>query len=233
MQSGGAWTTALEVGLRHDGGDGSTGSGVEVGGGVNYHDARLGLTLALSGRTLVAHGADYNEWGVGGVIRFDPGTQGVGLSASVQPVLGQAQSGVAQLWEQAVSDPSSALGGDAARVEAELGYGLVALGGRGLVRPYTQVSMAGEGSRHYRMGSRLELGDTLRVSVEVGRREASGMETDHGVMLRLELGSAGGGVAVGSGVHGSGLHSGGVHNAGPVDGRLGRFSSRAWDAGRE
>ena len=111
MQSGGAWTTALEVGLRHDGGDGSTGSGVEVGGGVNYHDARLGLTLALSGRTLVAHGADYNEWGVGGVIRFDPGTQGVGLSASVQPVLGQAQSGVAQLWEQAVSDPVVGAGG--------------------------------------------------------------------------------------------------------------------------
>ena len=234
LQSGGAWTTALEVGLRHDGGDGSTGSGVEVGGGVNYHDARLGLTLALSGRTLVAHGADYDEWGVGGVIRFDPGRQGVGLSASVQPVLGQAQSGVAQLWEQAVSDPSSGLANDAARVEAELGYGLVALGGRGLVRPYTQVSMAGEGSRHYRMGSRLELGDTLRVGVEVGRREASGSETDHGVMLRLELGSAGGGVPVsGSGVHGGGLHSGGVHNTGPVDGRLGRFSSRAWDAGRE
>ena len=228
LRKGGAWTTALEVGLRHDGGDGSTGSGVEVGGGVNYHDARLGLTLALSGRTLVAHGADYDEWGIGGVIRYDPGTQGVGLSASLQPVLGQAQSGVAQLWEQTLADPSSALASNAARVEAELGYGLVALGGRGLVRPYTQVSMAGEGSRHYRMGSRLELGDTLRVGVEVGRREASGSETDHGVMLRLELGSAGGGVAVGSGVHG-----GGLHNAGPVDGRLGRFSSRAWDAGRE
>ena len=225
LQSGGAWTTALEVGLRHDGGDGATGSGVEVGGGVNYHDARLGLTLALSGRTLVAHGADYDEWGVGGVIRYDPGTQGVGLSASLQPVLGQAQSGVAQLWEQTLTDPSSALASDAARVEAELGYGLVALGGRGLVRPYTAVSMAGEGSRHYRIGSRLELGDTLRVGVEVGRREASGMETDHGVMLRLELGSAGG-VAVP--VSGSGLP-----NAGPVDGRLGRFSSRAWDAGRE
>ena len=214
--------------MRHDGGDGSTGSGVEVGGSVSYQSVRTGLTLALSGRTLVAHGADYDEWGVGGVIRFDPGRQGVGLSASVQPVLGQAQSGVAQLWEQSLADPSSALGGEAARVEAELGYGLVALGGRGLVRPYTQVSMAGEGSRHYRMGSRLELGDTLRVGVEVGRREASGMETDHGVMLRLELGSSVGGVAVGSGVHG-----GGVHNAGPVDGRLGRFSSRAWDAGRE
>ena len=212
----------------------STGSGVEVGGGVNYHDARLGLTLALSGRTLVAHGADYDEWGVGGVIRFDPGRQGVGLSASVQPVLGQAQSGVAQLWEQTLTAPASALASDAASVEAELGYGLVALGGRGLVRPYTQVSMAGEGSRHYRMGSRLELGDTLRVGVEVGRREASGMETDHGVMLRLELGSTGGGVPVsGGGAHGGGLHSGGVHNAGPVDGRLGRFSSRAWDAGRE
>ena len=63
MQSGGAWTTALEVGLRHDGGDGATGSGVEVGGGVNYHDARLGLTLALSGRTLVAHGADLRRVG--------------------------------------------------------------------------------------------------------------------------------------------------------------------------
>ena len=63
LRKGGAWTTALEVGLRHDGGDGATGSGVEVGGGVNYHDARLGLTLALSGRTLVAHGGGLRRVG--------------------------------------------------------------------------------------------------------------------------------------------------------------------------
>ena len=81
--------------------------------------------------------------------------------------------------------------------------------------------MAGEGSRNYRVGSRLELGDTLRVGVEVGRREASGAETDHGVMLRLELGS-GGGIGVG-----------GLHDTGPVDGRSEYLSSRAWDAGRE
>ena len=225
LSSGGAWTTALEVGLRHDGGDGATGSGVEVGGGISYRSVRTGMTIAASGRTLVAHGADYGEWGVGGLIRYDPGTQGVGLSASVQPALGQTAGGAAQLWEQALADPSSSDPsslGDAARVEAEIAYGLRTLRGRGLLKPYSAVSMAGEGSRNYRVGSRLELGDTLRVGVEVGRREASGAETDHGVMLRLELGS-GGGVGVG----------GGLHDAGSVDGRLGRYSSRAWDAGRD
>ena len=52
---GGALTPSLEVGLRHDGGDAETGTGIEVGGGLSYADPALGLTVEAKARGLVAH----------------------------------------------------------------------------------------------------------------------------------------------------------------------------------
>ncbi len=45
-------TPSLELGVRHDGGDGVTGFGMELGGGLNYTDRSLGLTVVGSGRML-------------------------------------------------------------------------------------------------------------------------------------------------------------------------------------
>ena len=56
--SGASLTPKLEAGLRHDDGDAETGFGVELGGGLAWVDPRLGLSLDLSGRRLVTHGAD-------------------------------------------------------------------------------------------------------------------------------------------------------------------------------
>ena len=50
-------TPKFEIGARHDGGDAETGFGVELGGGIAWVDPALGLSLDLSGRTLVAHGS--------------------------------------------------------------------------------------------------------------------------------------------------------------------------------
>ena len=74
MGDGGALTPSLEVGLRHDGGDAETGTGIEVGGGLSYTDPALGLTDPVLGLTLdakvrglAAHeDADYAEWGASG-----------------------------------------------------------------------------------------------------------------------------------------------------------------------
>ena len=58
----------LEFGLRHDSGDAETGSGIELGAGIRYADAALGLSLEANARGLVAHrDSAYEEWGrVGG-----------------------------------------------------------------------------------------------------------------------------------------------------------------------
>ena len=63
----------FEIGLRRDGGDGDSGFGVEVGGGVRYTRPEIGLTAELGARGLPAHSVDgYREWGASGSVRYDP-----------------------------------------------------------------------------------------------------------------------------------------------------------------
>ena len=181
----GAFTPALQVGWRHDGGDGATGSGMEIGGSLRYLNAAAGIIVEGRGLMLVAHAGEYEEWSLGGLIRFDPGARGRGLSVSVRPTWGPAASVVEQYLDVGVVDP--ALPVDAAgRVEAEIGYGVSALGDR-LLTPYSGLLMADDGSRDYRVGSRLQLDGPVALSLEVGRREAVGRANDHRVMLQLQV----------------------------------------------
>ncbi|MYI06284.1 MAG: hypothetical protein F4059_02895 [Gemmatimonadetes bacterium] len=76
---GGVFTPGFELGLRHDGGDTETGTGVEIGGRVAYANAGSGLSTEASVRTLVAHEASgYEEWGAS-CARLAPGASGRGL----------------------------------------------------------------------------------------------------------------------------------------------------------
>ncbi|MDE0372621.1 MAG: autotransporter domain-containing protein, partial [Rhodospirillales bacterium] len=98
LASGATLTPLIEIGVRNDGGDGETGTSVEAGGGLRYADQATGLTVETRARTLLTHSGDYEEWGVSGLVRLDPGTAGEGLSFSVRPAWGQTASGVQQLW---------------------------------------------------------------------------------------------------------------------------------------
>ncbi len=106
---GGSLTPSLELGLRHDGGDGITGGGVEIGGGLRYRDPATGLTIEGSGRVLTGQD-EYREWGLGGSVRFDPGAGGRGLSFSLFPTWGQTSSGVERLWDQDVAELAREMG---------------------------------------------------------------------------------------------------------------------------
>ncbi|MCY4429232.1 MAG: autotransporter domain-containing protein [Rhodospirillales bacterium] len=85
LTSGATFTPSIEVGVRSDGGDGETGTSIEAGGGLRYADQATGLTLEARARTLLAHSGDYEEWGVSGLVRIDPGAAGMGLALSVRP----------------------------------------------------------------------------------------------------------------------------------------------------
>ena len=88
---GAVLTPALELGLRHDGGDAETGTGVELGGRIRYTDTGSGLTVEANARKLVAHeDSGYEEWGAGGSVRLDPGASGRGLSLSTCAGVGHA-----------------------------------------------------------------------------------------------------------------------------------------------
>ena len=50
-------------GARWDGGDGETGTGMELGGGLEWTLPSRGPSVEARGRTLEAHGGDMEEWG--------------------------------------------------------------------------------------------------------------------------------------------------------------------------
>ena len=191
LASGGSLTPSLELGLRHDGGDGITGTGIEIGGSLRYRDPAAGLTIEVNGRVLAGQ-SDYREWGLGGSLRLDPGAEGRGLSFSLFPAWGEISSGVDRLWDQDVAKLATDDGAandnvPQMRLDSELGYGFSTLGGRGLLTPYGGFSLAGEGSRRYRIGIRFEIAPAFDLSFEGARREpANDDAAEHGVMLRMQ-----------------------------------------------
>ena len=97
LASGASLAPSVEFGVRHDGGDGETGSSLELGGGLRYSDPASGLTIEGRARTLLHHSGDYDEWGVSGLLRVDPGTSGRGLALGVRPAWGETTGSVQQL----------------------------------------------------------------------------------------------------------------------------------------
>ena len=192
MDGGGVFTPGLEVGLRHDGGDAETGTGVELGGRLTWADADSGLSAEARVRTLIAHeDSDYKEWGASGSVRLDPGDRGRGLSLSLSPTWGAASSGVGRLWS--ARDARGLAPGQEfeaeQRLEGELGYGLGLLGDRFTGTPNLGFGFS-DTARDYRIGWRLTSavrGDPgFEVNLDATRREAAnGNEpAEHGVMLR-------------------------------------------------
>ena len=211
---GGVLTPTLEAGLRQDGGDAETGTGIELGGGLAWTDPARGLTVEAKARTLIAHeDADYREWGASGSVRIDPGASGRGLSLTLAPAWGAAEGGAERLWglrdarglaPDGAADPGS-------RLQAELGYGFEVFDRRGVATPYAGLSRSqtgetlrlgqslrmgasewkvesafGEAERAWGVGYGYRLGQALDLSVEATRREAANDDApEHGVMLRL------------------------------------------------
>ena len=183
----------LEVGVRNDGGDAETGTGVEVGGGIAYTHEGTGLTIEAKARTLIAHEAHgYEEWGASGSVRLAPGPAGRGLSFALTPALGATGDVKERLWG-ARDALALASGGDAeraARLDAEIGYGL-ASPGTFTSTPYAGLQI-GEGGREYRTGWRMSPG-TSGLDVALGvegawaEPERDGKGAERSVMLRGAL----------------------------------------------
>ena len=188
LASGATFSPLLEIGIRNDGGDGETGAGVETGAGLRYSDAASGLMLEGRFRSLLSHSGDYEEWGVSGLVRIDPGASGEGLALVVQPAWGRTASGVQQLWE-AGSTGVAILADDAAsRLHAEVGYGLSAAPGLGVVTPYAALGLAGESTRTVRMGTRWQAAANASLSLEGTRFEAANDDRpQYGLMIRGAL----------------------------------------------
>ncbi len=204
FRSEGGWTLtpSFGLGVRHDGGDAESGVGVEVGAGVAYADPSLGLTAEFRGRGLLGHeAAGFREVGFSGSLAFDPSpSSDRGLSLSLSQTLGaSASGGVEALYGR---DTMAGLGGanDAAgtaddlgrrRLEARVGYGVSAFGGRFTGTPELGFGLS-ESGRDYRLGWRLTpAGDNagwFELSLVATRREAANDDgSEHGAELRVTI----------------------------------------------
>ena len=182
----GVLTPSIEVGLRYDGGDAETGSGLELGGGLRYANSGR-FALDVRARGLLAHEErDYEEWGVSASLVLSPGAGGRGLSARVASNWGAASGGVDRLWSQRAAGLARSGGFEpGASLNAEAGYGIDYLGG--LLTPYTGVALS-ESGETYRAGGRFRLGERFTMSIEGDLREKGREEKPvHGVTLRGSL----------------------------------------------
>ena len=188
---GGMLTPGLELGLRHDGGDAETGTGVELGGRIAWSDPGSGLSVDASVRTLIAHeDSGYEEWGTSGAVRLAPGASGRGLSFSLAPTWGAASSGVDRLWSARDARGFVPDGEREAesRLEGKLGYGLPAFGGAFTGTPNIGFGLS-DASREYRLGWRLTPAvpddSGFELSLDATRSESADGDTrpEHGITL--------------------------------------------------
>ena len=190
LDAGGMIEPSLEAGVRHDGGDAETGTGVALGGGLRYHAPAHGLTVDTRIRSFIADGdTSLREWGASGSVRIRAGREGAGLSLTVSPAFGADSSGAARLWSLPDARGLAATGASepAGRLDAELGYGLGARPGLGVVTPYAGLGLAGAGARAWRLGVRLRVAEDFTADLGATRREAASDDApEHGVTLRAK-----------------------------------------------
>ncbi len=186
MADGAAITPFAELAGRMDGGDGVTGPGVELAGGLRYAGARV--AVEARGRWLAAHSeAGAKERGASLTVRLDPGALGRGLSLSLAPRWGAPAGGADKLWRDEIPKGAAAAR-EAGGFEGELGYGFSLLGGRLTGTPNFGLGVS-EDARDYRIGWRLTpaVGGYagFEVSLDATRRESANPNESpgHGAML--------------------------------------------------
>ncbi len=183
----GAWTSALRLGGRMDGGDGETASGAEVSGDVHHRWGRW--EAGLQGRWYTAEtvNAGFGEQGVRAAVGMRAREDGTGLAFALSPGWG-TEAGV--LEETRLLDTldrdAGAAAAPALHLDGRVSWG-ARLGGPfgpgDLLRPYAEFS-ASEAARHLRMGLALEGPVTLGLALD-RRQDATG-PADNGIMLRLD-----------------------------------------------
>ena len=176
-----ALTPSVEVGIRQDGGDAETGTGMDVGAGLVFADAVTGLSVDVRVRRLVVHQADgFAEHGLSISVSYNPTpTTPLGFTARVSPAWGgDAMSGAEALWgreSMGGMGHESVRGSGGHRLDTEVGYGLP-IGSRFVGTPRAGVRTS-EYGRDYRIGYGMQVLDQGRLNLDLGvdaeRRESA------------------------------------------------------------
>ena len=197
-ENGNSFSVFGQVGGRHDSGDGDTGSGAELMGGIRYDTAGR-IRFEAKARLLSMHSAqDYEESGVSISAMVRPRPDGTGMSVALSSYHGTGMSdGSRQPQEQGYGYAGQVqrMGPeiDPWGMNARLGYALRVQRLSGFVTPFAQFDMAGDDGHGMRLGLRYDLansGSSTMFNLEfTGGREYDRFrrEAHNMVQLRGEL----------------------------------------------
>ena len=179
---GGLYEPSLEIGARYDGGDGENGVGLEVGGGVQYSNPITRVTVEGRVRGLLGHSGDYEEWGISGSVRLQPGSDGQGLSFNITPGYGESQSGIQALFN--ATNKADTTADPRPYMDARIGYGIPVPRWNALVTPYSELTIGTTDS--YRLGINWKSGTRYTLTLSGERQERTTTPT-HAVLLKGEV----------------------------------------------
>ena len=184
----GAWrgigsiVPSFEIGVRQDGGDAETGFGADIGAGLAWSDPAQGIEAEIRARGLLTHeDSSFRERGFTGSFAWDPDpASDLGPSLTLRQTVGASATGGAD----ALLAPESAQALIAAnddeddvrnrRLEATLGYGIPAFGGRYMTTPaigFGLTEAEREYSHSWRLAEAKSAGLVFGLDVEAVRRE--------------------------------------------------------------
>ena len=119
-----------------------------------------------------------------------PNSSGRGLTLRIAPAWGATASATERLWgarDAGELGPGEREFEAQGRLETEVGYGFALARNRGLVTPYTALSLGEGASRTWRLGARWRVTDDFTVGLEGRRDDAAGDTATNAVQLRAEL----------------------------------------------
>lgn len=175
---------SFEVGLRWDGGDGESGTGIELGGGLNYDNHKSGISIRTIARMLANHDSGKKDWGAGFAVERVPGTNELGLSYKINLTHGDTSSRASSLWESGVADLGLSDGSLTTSTELEVGYGISKVHGVVSI-PFAGVRWSSSDVT-YRLGRRLVYATGLEFKTELERNESDDSIPNHKIMFAIE-----------------------------------------------
>ena len=210
--SGSELSPYIRLGGRGDGGDGLTGSGVEVAGGLRYAGERV--DFEAQGRWLGTYSeSEYEEYGGMARLVVKSRADGSGLRLSLSPSWGQTGASALLGGDGLLGGPANgalplagagfggAAGGAspgitqaaALSLDSQLGYGFVSSRLKGLLTPVVSYTRAGVGGKSLKFGLAYQsletlLGSNIALQLAVGRESSATLpRPDYGAQLTLSL----------------------------------------------
>lgn len=203
MRAGIEYSTASDAGgkrlesrgqafVRHDGGDGTEGSGLELIGDMRWADAMSGWEVEAQGRWLTAHsGSGYEERGVSVMVRKNLGWGERGLHLALSPRCGASAESSDAIWGGSAFE-SGSLGAtdEGFAFNAELGYSAWSPRLGQVAHWFGEAGYEQRDSWQARLGRRFawRRSEAGELDIEVfGKHNAGGEEAGSGVHVQGRL----------------------------------------------